>query len=262
VKLDDKLCPKVYNTFLLPLVIVYGGKFCRYFIASILLWRLRLHVDLLPPSFKHMQFSRFLKNGFLLLARVIAATCCVTLSASMAARLGSVPMAAFQICLQIWLASSLLADGLAFAGQAILASAFARQDHSKAAATASRILQLGLVLGLLLSIFLGIGLRLGSRLFTDDQDVLHHIYLGIPFVSLTQPINALAFVFDGINYGASDFGYAAYSMILVAIVSIIFIVTLASYNGFVGIWIALTVYMSLRMLAGFLRYNQSKHYLF
>uniref|UniRef100_A0A0E0EWH8 Protein DETOXIFICATION n=1 Tax=Oryza meridionalis TaxID=40149 RepID=A0A0E0EWH8_9ORYZ len=198
----------------------------QYFIASILLWRLRLHVDLLPPSFKHRQFSRFLKNGFLLLARVIAATCCVTLSASMAARLGPVPMAAFQICLQIWLASSLLADGLAFAGQAILASAFARQDHSKAAATASRILQLGLVLGLLLSIFLGIGLRLGSRLFTDDQDVLHHIYLGIP--------------------------------ILVAIVSIIFIVTLASYNGFVGIWIALTVYMSLRMLAGFLRIGTAR----
>uniref|UniRef100_A0A0D9XII7 Protein DETOXIFICATION n=1 Tax=Leersia perrieri TaxID=77586 RepID=A0A0D9XII7_9ORYZ len=188
----------------------------QYFIASILLWRLRLHVDLLPPSFKHLQFSRFLKNGFLLLARVIAATCCVTLSASMAARLGSVPMAAFQICLQIWLASSLLADGLAFAGQAILASAFARKDNSKAAATASRILQLGLVLGLLLTILLGIGLRMGSRLFTNDQDVLHYIYVGIP--------------------------------ILVAIVSIIFIVTLASYSGFVGIWIALTIYMSLRML--------------
>jgi hypothetical protein len=41
----------------------------------------------------------------------------VTLSASMAARLGSTPMAAFQICLQTWLACSLLADGLAFAGQ-------------------------------------------------------------------------------------------------------------------------------------------------
>jgi hypothetical protein len=34
----------------------------------------------------------------------------------------------------------------------------------------------------------------------------------VQFVCLTQPINALAFVFDGINYGASDFGYAAYSM--------------------------------------------------
>ncbi|CAD6266429.1 unnamed protein product [Miscanthus lutarioriparius] len=197
---------------LVVLFSMYGGTFCRYFIASILLWRLRVHVDLLPPSFKHLQFGRFLKNGFLLLARVIAATCCVTLSASMAARLGSTPMAAFQICLQTWLACSLLADGLAFAGQAILASAFARKDYPKATATASRILQLALVLGLLLSRLLGIGLRIGSRLFTSDQGVLHHIYIGIPFVCLTQPINALAFVFDGINYGASDFGYAAYSM--------------------------------------------------
>jgi Na+-driven multidrug efflux pump len=55
--------------------------------------------------------------GFLLLARVIAVTFCVTLSASMAARRGSIQMAAFQICLQVWLATSLLADGLAVAGQ-------------------------------------------------------------------------------------------------------------------------------------------------
>uniref|UniRef100_A0A804RIR2 Protein DETOXIFICATION 42 n=1 Tax=Zea mays TaxID=4577 RepID=A0A804RIR2_MAIZE len=84
------------------------------------------------------------------------------------------------ICLQTWLAYSLLVDGLAFAGQAILASAFARKDHPKATATASRILQLALVLGLLLSILPGVGLRIGSRLFTSDQGVLHHIYIGIP----------------------------------------------------------------------------------
>jgi len=41
----------------------------------------------------------------------------VTLAASRAARLGSTTMAAFQICLQVWLTSSLLADGLAVAGQ-------------------------------------------------------------------------------------------------------------------------------------------------
>ncbi|XP_044977032.1 protein DETOXIFICATION 42-like isoform X2 [Hordeum vulgare subsp. vulgare] len=152
----------------------------QYFIAAILLCRLRLQVELLPPNLKHLPIGRFLKNGSLLLARVIAATCCVTLSASMAARLGSTQMAAFQICLQIWLASSLLADGLAFAGQAILASAFARKDHSKAKATASRILQLGLILGLLLSLLLGVGLHTGSRLFTEDKGVLHHIYVATP----------------------------------------------------------------------------------
>jgi len=41
----------------------------------------------------------------------------VTLAASLAARKGPTSMAAFQVCLQIWLAVSLLADGLAVAGQ-------------------------------------------------------------------------------------------------------------------------------------------------
>lgn len=34
------------------------------------------------------------------------------------------------------------------------------------------------------------------------------------FVAGTQPVNALAFVLDGLYYGVSDFGYAAYSMVL------------------------------------------------
>ncbi|KAL2966084.1 hypothetical protein AAZX31_16G096500 [Glycine max] len=42
---------------------------------------------------------------------------CVTLAASLAARQRPTSMAAFQVCLQVWLAMSLLADGLAVAGQ-------------------------------------------------------------------------------------------------------------------------------------------------
>lgn len=64
---------------------------------------------------KHVYENK--NSGFLLLARVIAVTFCVTLSASLAARHGPIPMAAFQICLQLWLSTSLLADGLAVAGQ-------------------------------------------------------------------------------------------------------------------------------------------------
>ncbi|KAB1227653.1 MATE efflux family protein 1 [Morella rubra] len=184
----------------------------QYLIAVILFWKLMTQVDLLPPSIKHLQFGRFLKNGFLLLMRVIAVTFCVTLAASMAARQGSTSMAAFQVCLQVWLATSLLADGLAVAGQAILASAFAKKDYDKAEAAASRVLQLGLVLGLILAFVLGVGLPFGARLFTKDADVLQLIGVGIPFVAATQPINALAFVFDGVNFGASDFAYSAFSL--------------------------------------------------
>lgn len=37
--------------------------------------------------------------------------------------------------------------------------------------------------------------------------------LTVQFVALTQPINALAFVFDGLHYGVSDFEYAAVLMV-------------------------------------------------
>ncbi|KAF4363173.1 hypothetical protein F8388_020743, partial [Cannabis sativa] len=162
----------------------------QYLISLILLWRLMKIVNLVPPRIEDIQFSRFLKNGSFLLVRVIAATLCVTLAASLAARHGSTTMAAFQVCLQVWMATSLVADGLAVAGQ---------------------------------------------------------------FVAVTQPINALAFVFDGINYGASDFAYSAYSMVLVGIISIWCLFVLSSTYGFVGIWIALSLYMTLRTCVGFWR---------
>ncbi|XP_058073633.1 protein DETOXIFICATION 42-like isoform X2 [Magnolia sinica] len=223
----------------------------QYLMSLILLLKLMEKVDVLPPSIKDLQFSRFLKNGSLLLVRVVAVTFCVTLAASRAARQGPICMAAFQICLQIWLTTSLLADGLAVAAQAILASAFARNDRDKAMATTSRVLQLSLVMGLSLAAFLGIGLQFAWRLFTKDVKVMQLMRIGIPFVAATQPINAVAFVFDGINFGASDFAYSAHSMIIVAILSIVCLFLLSSSYGFVGIWIALTIYMSMRMFAGF-----------
>ncbi|KAL4323540.1 hypothetical protein GQ457_11G019850 [Hibiscus cannabinus] len=222
----------------------------QYLISLILLWRLMKQVSLLPPNMKDLQFGRFLKNGFLLLARVIAVTFCVTLAASMAARLGATPMAAFQICLQVWMTSSLLADGLAVAGQAILASAFAEKDYKKVTATASRVMQMSFVLGAGLAVVVGVGLYFGSGIFSKDASVIHLIAIGVPFVAATQPINSIAFVFDGVNFGASDFAFTAYSMVLVSGASIASVFLLSKSNGFVGIWVALTIYMALRSLAG------------
>ncbi|KAL0675863.1 hypothetical protein Bca4012_003844 [Brassica carinata] len=225
----------------------------QYFMTLILFTRLASKVNLMPPNFAALQFGKFLKNGGLLLARTIAVTFCQTLAAAMAARLGATPMAAFQICLQVWLTTSLLADGLAVAGQAILACSFAEKDDNKVSSCASRVLQMGFVLGLGLSVFVGLGLYFGAGIFTKDPAVIHLIAIGIPFVAATQPINSLAFVLDGVNFGASDFAYTAYSMVGVAAISIAAIIYMAKFNGFLGIWIALTIYMGLRAITGIAR---------
>ncbi|XP_009799604.1 protein DETOXIFICATION 43 [Nicotiana sylvestris] len=225
----------------------------QYLISIILLCKLMTEVELLPPSAKDLQFSKFLKNGFWLLARVIAVTFCVTLAASLAARLGATQMAAFQVCLQIWLTSSLLADGLAVAGQAILASSFAEKDYQKAKAAGVRVLQMGFVLGLGLALVVGIGLYFGSGVFSKDKNVIRLITIAIPFVAGTQPINSLAFVLDGVNFGANDFAYSAYSMVLVGALTVTCEFVLSKSNGYIGIWIALTIFMALRTIAGLWR---------
>ncbi|KAH7560583.1 hypothetical protein JRO89_XS10G0048800 [Xanthoceras sorbifolium] len=255
----------------------------QYLMAGILLWRLTEQVDLIPPSLKRLQFGRFLKNSFLLLIRVIAVTFCVTLSASLAARQGATAMAAFQICLQFWLATSLLADGLAVAGQAILASAFAKKDYDRATASASRVLQLGLVLGLILATLLGVGLHFGARLFSRDGNVLKLISIGIPVslsenksiaililhqkilaiillflhVSLLQVLNPsmpwhLSLMVSTLEHLIIHILRVPWQ-VMVSFVSILCLLGLSACFGFIGLWVGLTIYMSLRAFAGFWR---------
>ncbi|KMZ60989.1 MATE efflux family protein 1 [Zostera marina] len=225
----------------------------QYLISLLLLLKLAKMVQFVPSSIHDLEFSRFLKCGFLLLARVIAVTFCVTLSASLAARHGPIPMAAFQICLQLWLSTSLLADGLAVAGQTILATAFAKGENDISVAASSRVLQLSTVLGLGLTLILGVFMEFGMAVFTKDPEVIKLVKISIPFVAGTQIINSMAFVFDGINFGASDYIYSAYSMETVAIVSVTCLFLLDHTLGFIGIWSALVIYITLRALAGIWR---------
>nr|GMD67493.1 protein DETOXIFICATION 43-like [Ipomoea batatas] len=204
----------------------------QYIMVLILFCKLIKEVELLPPSSRHLQLSKFLRNGLWLFARVIAATFCVTLASSLAARLGSTVMAAFQ---------------------AIIAGAIAQKDYSKARATAARVLQMGIILGHALVVFVGVGLYFGKGAFSADKNVLRMITIGVPFVAGTQPINTMAFVLDGVNFGASDFLYAAYSMVFVAAMTVGSEFLLLKSNGFVGIWIALAIFMLLRTIAGFWR---------
>ena len=48
---------------------------------------------------------------------------------------------------------------------------------------------------------------------SNPQGDSHSCSFFYQFVAVTQPLNTLAFVFDGVNFGASDFAYSALSMV-------------------------------------------------
>ncbi|KAI4987654.1 hypothetical protein ZWY2020_028412 [Hordeum vulgare] len=151
--------------------------------------------------------------GALLIAKTIAVILPLWLSTSLAARQGPVPMAGYEISLQVWLTISLLNDALAL-WVALLASEYAKGNYKQARLVLYRVLQIGGVTGLALAATLFLGFGYLTLLFIDDPAVLDIAQYGVWFVTITQPINAIAFVFDGLYYGVSDFGYAAYSTVL------------------------------------------------
>ncbi|XP_039161728.1 protein DETOXIFICATION 43-like [Eucalyptus grandis] len=221
----------------------------QYMIFLILLWRLIKRVYILPPSLKAMRFRQFIKNGLLLVVWAMALTSGSSLAYGLAARLGSGPLEALLICLKLWTTPTIIAGGLAAAGQAILAGAFAEKDYDKAIATTSRVLQMGLIIGLGLTVIIGVGLSLGSGVLSRDVNVQHLISLGIPFIAAAQLVNCLLVVFDGLNFGLSDFTYSTYSMVLISMISLALLFLLSEGYGFIGIWIALSISLGLRIVA-------------
>ncbi|XP_048500972.1 protein DETOXIFICATION 44, chloroplastic isoform X3 [Beta vulgaris subsp. vulgaris] len=175
---------------ILDLILIYflgfgvGGAaiatvIAEYVIASILLWKLNVQVSLTSPNIDGGRFLQYLKSGGLLIGRTLSVLVPMTLATSMAAREGPVPMAGYQICVEIWLTISLLTDALALAAQALLAGGYSQGNYVQARQVVYRVLQIGFVIGMGLgaTLFLGFGVLL--NLFTSDAEVTKVAWSGV-----------------------------------------------------------------------------------
>ncbi|KAG7574071.1 Multi antimicrobial extrusion protein [Arabidopsis suecica] len=222
----------------------------EYLIAFILLWKLNENVVLLSPQIKVGRANQYLKSGGLLIGRTVALLVPFTLATSLAAQNGPTQMAGHQIVLEVWLAVSLLTDALAIAAQSLLATTFSQGEYKQAREVIFGVLQVGLATGTGLAAVLFITFEPFSSLFTTDSEVLKIALSGTLFVAGSQPVNALAFVLDGLYYGVSDFGFAAYSMVINGLISSLFMLVAAPTFGLAGIWTGLFLFMALRLVAG------------
>ncbi|KAF9608634.1 hypothetical protein IFM89_010119 [Coptis chinensis] len=225
----------------------------QYIVTFLMIWSLNKRAILLPPKMENLHFGGYLKSGGFLIGRTLAILVTMTLGTSMAARQGPLAMAAHQICLQVWLAVSLLTDALASSGQAMIASSFSKGDYSTVKEITFLLLKTGLFTGVSLAILLGGSFGSLATLFTQDTEVLGIVRSLVLFVSASQPLNALAFIADGLYYGVSDFAYAARSMMVVGVVSSAFFLYASPIYGLSGVWWGLSLCMGLRTAAGYIR---------
>lgn len=198
--------------------------------------------------------------GWLVL-RTMSSGAAYALATSMATRAGAEYAAAHQICLQIWLASSLLADSLAVAAQTLLARSIASSDTGYSQKVVSTTVSMAFVLGLFLTVVLALPGSQLTAVFTKDPMVLQVIDTLLPFVLLTQPLNALAFVGDGVLFGAGGFKYASMAMAVCSAVSAAVMIggqQLAGADPLLTLsstWYGLSTFMLMRALTIYVPYK-------
>ncbi|XP_022989536.1 protein DETOXIFICATION 45, chloroplastic-like [Cucurbita maxima] len=227
----------------------------QYVIAFLMIWFLNKRVVLLSPKFGALQFGEYMKSGSYLFGRTLSVLTTMTVAMSMVTRQGAVPMAAHQICMQVWLAVTTLTEALATSSQVIVASAASKRDYKTAKKVASLAIKVGLLAGIILCAVLGASFHSLAPLFTKDPQVLEILRKGVLFVSGAQPLIPLAILFDGLHYGVSDFPYAAWSTVVIGTVSSCVMLYAPSSFGLYRTWLGLTLFMGLRTVAGFARYN-------
>lgn len=171
----------------------------------------------------------------------------LTLATSLAARIGTTSVAAWQIAMQIFLLLSLTMDTLAIAAQALVATHLGAGRADSARAVSVRLIALGLYLGAAFAAALLLLAFPLARLFTESPEVAALGGRLLIWMALLQPLGALAFTLDGILIGASDTRFLAWAMAAVTVVFIAVMLGLGSLG--LGIWsvaAGMTIWMALR----------------
>lgn len=136
----------------------------------------------------------------------------LTIATSLAARIGTTTVAAWQIAMQLFLLLSLTLDSVAIAAQALVATELGAGRPARARAVSRRLIALGLYVGVGLGALLVLTASPVARLFSDSEQVRSLATGLLVWMGLLQPVGALAFTLDGILIGASDTGFLAFAM--------------------------------------------------
>ncbi|MCE1179890.1 MAG: MATE family efflux transporter [Micrococcales bacterium] len=153
-------------------------------------------------------------GGMPLLLRTLALRAILLVTTWVAAGLGDVPLAAYQVSYTIWSALTFALDALAIAAQALTGRALGAGDLRGTRSTTSTMLRWGVWAGAVLGALVLAAHRVLPHLFTGDPAVQRALAAGLIVVALMQPLSGLVFVIDGVLIGAGDGRWLAGAMVL------------------------------------------------
>ena len=204
-------------------------------------------------------FQQYIKAGGLIMIRTIAKIAAYTVSASAAARLGTVPMAAYSLTFNLGFATSQLCEAVSIAAQALLARDMpldSRQKKASAAHVIKRALQAGILVSSLLSLVTFYNQDNVLSQMTKSPEVRAAAAAVMPVVLFTQVWKGLAYSTGGILLGGLDWFHSSLGMQISAVLCIG--LTLLLPQSLWNIWVALAVFMGTQVVLAFARFVSGK----
>jgi putative MATE family efflux protein len=193
---------------------------------------------------------RLARVGIALAVRTAALLSAYTLATAIAARLGSVPVAAHQVAIQVWYTLALGLDAIAIAGQAMVGRLLGAGDTAGARSVSGRMVQLGIGMGVLFGAVVAAAHGVLPHVFSDDPAVVALAGFLLLWAAAAQPVNAVVFVLDGVLMGAGDMRFLAVAMVgAVLLFAATGSVLLILHLGVGWLWAALTLLILARMVA-------------
>jgi putative MATE family efflux protein len=189
-----------------------------------------------------------LRDGHRLSARTIALGVVPLAATAVTARLGPVPLAGQQIAYRLWGMLSLATDALAVPAQVFISAELSRGDRAAAERAARRTLVLGLAFGCGLAVLTAALALFAPAVFTTDPAVRHAAVVGLLCSALTQPLAAVAFVYDGVILGLGDYTAMRRAMLIaiLAFAPVAGLVLRFHWLGLPGVWTALGCWLAAR----------------
>ncbi|MFD1314990.1 MATE family efflux transporter [Namhaeicola litoreus] len=196
----------------------------------------------------HPEIKRILSLSFNLIIRALSLNFALYLANAYATGYGNAHIAAQTIAFQIWLFFAFFIDGYASVGN-IMSGKFLGQEKPETITVLSRTLvKFTIFITLIIGAFCFIFYKNIGLIFSKEADVLTLFYEIFWLVILMQPINAIAFVFDGIFKGMAEAVTLRNTLLIATFIGFTPTLFLADYFGLelYGIWIAFWVWMLLR----------------
>ncbi|MFI2741573.1 MATE family efflux transporter [Zhouia sp. PK063] len=201
-----------------------------------------------------MSGNLFLRTFFLNVAMVLANR--------FATIYGKNVIAAQSILMNIWLFFSFFIDGYANAGNAISGRLLGEKAYKKLWYLSVDICKYAAIIALMLMVCCGLLYEKIGSLFNKDPEVIAQFTNVFWMVLVMQPINAVAFMFDGIFKGLGEASFLRNLLIIATCFGFIPTLIITYYTGLqlYGIWIAFVVWMLIRSVGPVLKFRSTYLY--